>query len=39
VPAGGKKTSTIGNESRPWWLDSQPGVSGIPGPVHRSAWL
>ena len=32
-----RKTSTIGNESRPWWLDSQPGVSGIPGAVHTCA--
>jgi transposase InsO family protein len=31
-----RQTSTIGNESRPWWPDSHPGVSGIPGPVHSS---
>jgi hypothetical protein len=30
-----RKASTIGNESRPWRPASQPGVSGIPGPVQR----
>ena len=32
-----RKTSTIGNASRPWWPDSQLGVSGIPGPVQCDA--